>query len=183
MDWIIDHLRLIFVVGGALAWWLNQRKQTASEEVSPHKDATFEDPELAARTRQIREEIQRKIEQRAKGYTQPRPLESELATPPPIIREELPIRQPLRTATRIDAQRQAEILEEQATLMEKLSEAKAMRTNAQRRVEFEASIADHTVEALAQTRANVLGDLRAPAALRRAFILREVLGPPVALRR
>jgi hypothetical protein len=34
----------------------------------------------------------------------------------------------------------------------------------------------------AAARDRILGDLRDPEALRRAFVLREVLGPPVALR-
>jgi len=35
---------------------------------------------------------------------------------------------------------------------------------------------------LQKARTVVLDDLRSPQALRRAFVLREVLGPPVALR-
>ena len=49
------------------------------------------------------------------------------------------------------------------------------------RMDFEPCI--KAAEKRAATRDTVLGDLRSPDALRRAFILREVLGPPVALRR
>ena len=185
MDWILEHARLLFIIGGGIAWWLNQRKQAqAGEDASPKKDATFDDPDLAERTRKIREEIQRKIEQRARGYaneqsTLPRSVP---VVPPPVIREVAVVRPPVQSAARIEAQRQAEILEQQAALMEKLREAQTMKTGAQKRIEFEAATSDHSGDARVASRVLVLDDLRSPAALRRAFILREVLGPPVCLR-
>jgi hypothetical protein len=186
MDWIFDHLQLVFVVGGAIAWSLNQRKQAQAgdEAPPPEQEAGFDDPELAERTRRIREEIQRKIEQRARRYANEQPTlpHSEPVEPPPVIREVVVARQPVRAASRIEAQRQAEILEEQAALMERLREAELMKTAAQRRKLFEESTSDHSVAEQVAIRSTVLDDLRTPDALRRAFILREVLGPPVALR-
>ncbi len=178
MNWILDHLQLVLAVAGGFAWWLNQRRQ-ADKEPPPHESKTFEDPELAARTRRIREEIQRKIEQRARGYAEPAPTTaSAVDEPPPVIRD---VAVP-RGAGRLDAQRQAEILEEQAAMMERLREAEVMKAAAQKRLAFESATADHTPELLARTRSTVVDGLHDPAALRRAFILREVLGPPVALR-
>lgn len=191
MDWVSEHLQLIIAIAGVVAWWLNQRKKPQADGAAepPHQEKTFEDPELAERTRRIREEIQRKIEQRARGYAheQPKPVRPETAELPPIIREifaespPAPVTPP--AATRQEAQRQAEILEQQAALAERLQEARLMKAAAQKRTEFESTTADHTVEARTETRSTVLDDLRTPEALRRAFILREVLGPPVALRR
>jgi hypothetical protein len=172
-------------VGGSIAWWLKQRNEVKNgEETPPPEQASFDDPELAERTRKIREEIQRKIEQRARGYAHEQPTlpRSEPEAPPPVIREVAVPRQPIHAASRIEAQRQAEILEEQAVLMEKLREAQAMKAGAQKRTEFENATADHSGEARTASRATVLVDLRSPDALRRAFILREVLGPPVSLR-
>jgi len=186
MEWVLDHLRLIFVIGGGIAWWLNQRKQVQTgEKAPPPPEATFDDPELAERTRKIREEIQRKIEQRARGYAneQPELPHNEPAEPPPVIREVVVTRHPVRAASRMEARQQAEMLEQQAALVEKLREAELMKASVQRRRAFEESTADHTVEVQAVIRSAVLDDLHSPAALRRAFILREVLGPPVALRR
>ncbi len=185
MNWILDNLQVIFVVGGAIAWWLNQRRQgqTGEEAPPPHQEATFDDPELVERTRKIREEIQRKIEQRARGYANEQPtVPTEVTEPPPVIREVVVPRQPVHPGSRIEAQRQAEILEEQAALMERLREAETMKLAAQKRIVFEDSTADHSGAARTAVRSTVLDDLRTPAALRRAFILREVLGPPVALR-
>ena len=187
MDWIFDHLRLLFIVAGGIAWWLNQRKQAKNSEGGPppHQEVTFDDPELAERTRKIREEIQRKIEQRARGYATEQPKVPRASGPvemPTVIREVVVARPPVRTGSRMEAQRQAEILEEQAALMEKLREAELMKAAAKRRTDFEESTADHTAQARTAVRSALLADLDGPAALRRAFILREVLGPPVALR-
>ncbi|MES1194251.1 MAG: hypothetical protein ABUL65_00060, partial [Opitutus sp.] len=116
-------------MAGALAYWLNERRKAGQEEAPPpHVSKTFEDPELAERTRKIREEIQRKIDQRARGYVQPQVPVSPVTheSPPPIIREVATA----RTSHRFEVQRQAESLEEQAAMMEKLREAEVMKAAA-----------------------------------------------------
>jgi hypothetical protein len=194
MKWILDHIQFVVVLATAIAWWLNQRRQAkdAGEEAPPPERA-FDDPELAERTRRIREEIQRKIEQRARGHLPPAAGE-EAAPPelPPILRKIIaetapaPVAPrpapPARPAVRAAAQRQAEILEQQAALAERLREARRMKQAAQRRAAFERTTTDAVAAARAESRATVIEDLRDPAALRRAFVLREILGPPVALR-
>ncbi len=188
MDWVFDHLQFIIAAAGAVAWWLNQRRQgkDGAEEAPPHQEATFDDPDLAERTRKIREEIQRKIADRARGYSEEQPTMPQ-AEPdePPVVREVVILpAPPARRASTVhyETQRQAEILEEQATLVEKLREAQVMKAAAVKRALYEAKTADHSSEARTLSRSTVMDDLREPAALRRAFILREVLGPPVALR-
>lgn len=188
MDWVLDHLQFIIAAAGAIAWWLNQRRQgkDGAEEAPPHQEATFDDPDLAERTRKIREEIQRKIAERARGYSDEQPTVPR-AEPdePPFVREVVitPVPPVRRASTaHYEVQQQAEILEEQATLAEKLAEAQAMKAAAMKRAQYEAMTADHSSDARTLARSTVLDDLREPAALRRAFILREVLGPPVALR-
>jgi hypothetical protein len=189
MDWVFDHIQIIIAAAGAIAWWLNKRRQdsSASETPQQHQEGTFEDPELAERTRRIREEIQRKIAERARGYPTEQPtIPQEQSDEPPVVREVIvphvpPV--PRRSSTaHLEAQRQAEILEEQATLAERLREAELMKVASLKRVQYEAATADHSAAARSLSRSTVIGDLRDPAALRRAFILREVLGPPVALR-
>lgn len=187
MDWIRDHLQFVIAVAGAIAWWLNQRRQGQSEgeEASP-PDSTFDDPALAERTRKIREEIQRKIAERARGYPNEQPTQPHVEpVEPPLVREVVVTQappMPRQGRTALEAQRQAEILEEQATLAERLREAEQMKIAVQKRLRYEAATTDHSNEARSLSRSTVLDDLRDPAALRRAFILREVLGPPVALR-
>lgn len=182
MDWVFDHLQLIIVIAGSVAWWLNQRKQAQAGDEAPPPETSFDDP--AERTRKIREEIQRRIAERARGYPTEQPTRPHVE--PPVVREVMVTPAPLaarRGLSHTEAQRQAEILEEQAALAEKLREAELMKAAAQKRVRFEEATADHSEAALSLSRSTVLDDLREPAALRRAFILREVLGPPVALRR
>lgn len=203
MDWIFDNIWVLIAIASVIARVLMKRKEgdaAPGDQVPPAKEYEFEDPELAERTRKIREEIQRKIAERRGQHTQPpdlppvhtRPAQVERsreATPPPITLPEIfrdvmqpkpePVIQPPRRMMTVNM---AEEAERQAALMEKLKEAELMKTAAQRRVAFEASTADKEPAALQKARAGVLGDLRDPQALRRAFVMREVLGPPVALR-
>lgn len=186
MDWVLKHLQLIIAAAGAVAWWLNQRRQTqAADEPKPHPEVAFDDPELAERTRRIREEIQRKIEQRARAYTQQQPTaaEREPVTPPPIIREVVrrQVEPQPSLAAHLEAQRTAEILEQQATLAEKLRQAAEMKAAAMRRMQYENQVSSGD-QAAVVARGALGDDLRNPDALRRAFILREIIGPPVALR-
>lgn len=186
MDWVLDHLQIIIAIAGSIAWWLNKNRKGGGEESSPQPEASFDDPELAERTRKIREEIQRKIAERARGYANEQPTRPhDGPAEPPVVREAAvsPTPPGPRASTaHYEAQRQAEILEQQAALAEKLQEAQVMKAAAIKRAQYEATTADQTAEVQTQTRLMVLGDLRDPATLRRAFILREVLGPPMALR-
>lgn len=190
LTWIQEHLQLIFVVGGAIAYWLNQRKlarEGGEGEARPEEESDpFENPEQAERTRRIRAEIQRKIEERAGGR---RPAEEPRSAPelPPIFREILLERPapppPVRTGpSALETRRMAEILEQQAALAEQLKQAQEMKALALRRAKFEAEISSQATVARDERNVALAGELRDPVALRRAFILREVLGPPVALR-
>jgi len=186
MDWALHHLQLIIAIAGAVAWWLNQRRQEKAENTSSRPDAGFGDPELAQRTRRIREEIQRKIEQRAKEYMQPAPPVAGPAELPPVVREvyapeaEPAVRVPGGSA-RLETQRTAEILEQQAALAEQLRLVELMKAAAARRSQFETNISSGAA-ATAAARGVMDEDLKNPEVLRRAFVLREVLGPPVSLR-
>ncbi|HVZ65235.1 MAG TPA: hypothetical protein VG936_11735 [Lacunisphaera sp.] len=205
MDWISHNLQVIIAIAGAIAWWLTQRKRGDTTVDSEPAEKTFSDPELAERTRRIREEIQRKIDQRNRGMGQgagapaapvrPLPLPAgEVGLPglPPILRELIEVHAPeppvIRTAParptqdRAVVERQAEILEQQAALAEQLRMAKEMKEAELRRLQFEQSVADHESSRVAALRGALDDDLRSPESLRRAFLLREVLGPPVALR-
>src|SRR4051812_7162062 len=170
MDWILDHLRIIIAAAGAIAWWVNQRRQARDvDQVKPHKEATFDDPDLAERTRRIREEIQRKIEQRAKAYRDSVPTAPSREVPPPLVREaarrrveEPPvIAKPV--ATRAEAQKNAEILEQQAALAEKLRQAMELKAAAARRVQVESRMSNEETPTPV-ARAALTDELRDPAA-------------------
>ena len=207
MRWIFENLNLIIVIAGAIAWWLNQRaRERAGESADYDNDGTpevppreqFEDPELAERKRKIREEIQRKIEARRRsgeGYTRtdledsppeesfepPPVLPRRVAVePPPVVRRvEVPAPEP---GSLSGTRRMAELLEQQATLAQKLQQAKDMKAVVQRRVAFEQSTVDTRSSDRKENRRAVIAELRDPEALKRAFIQREILGPPLGLR-
>jgi len=185
IQWLIDNAWSLVIIVGVLMQLIQAmtKKKGGQEptEEQPPKEYEFEDPDLAERTRRIREEIQRKIEQRTQARVEPPADPAEVV--PPVIRE-VAVRPLASTGhTRLDSQRHAQILEEQAALMEKLQEATRLKAAVSKRLEFESATADHSTEKLADARSALLGDLSTPQALRRAFVLREVLGPPVALRR
>ena len=202
MDWIFEHIWLLIAIASVIARVLMKRNQADAAEGAkpPAKEYEFEDPELAERTRKIREEIQRKIAERRGQQTQSQALPPVQARPSPVerspntnqppatlsevVREVLqPRPEPMAPAARrIMAVNVAEESERQRTLMEKLKEAELMKASTLRRQAFEASTADKEPAALQESRAGVLEDLRNPQALRRAFILREVIGPPVGMR-
>ena len=190
MNWVADHLQVIIALAGGVAWWLNKNREKSGDAEPPRVDKTFDDPELAERTRRIREEIQRKIDQRAKGYATEQPTRpQEMAIPPPLVRQvqaPLPRAETARAiraaASHQEAQRTAEILEQQASLMEQVRLANEMKAASQRRTQFETEIGDKEEAAKSVVRSALGEDLRDPAALRRAFIMREMLGPPLALR-
>ena len=218
MRWIFENLNIVLVIAGAIAWWLNQRgREKAGQDADYDDDGVpearpkrgFDDPELAERTRKIREEIQRKIAERRKageGYTEPaRPAAAPLPPPPspqatrppvvispperrgprvpepPVVREV--VMTPRPPAPAAESRRMAELLEQQAALAEQLKQAEEMKAAALRRTAFERTTQDAGALARQGARATVLGELRDPAALRRAFIHREILGPPVGLRK
>ncbi len=190
MDWILDHLWVLLAAAAAIAQMLAKKKgQAGADDEAPPREETFEDPMLAERTRKIREDIQRKIEERRDGGALMRPepppeMASESVRElPPVVQEVFATpRQQRETADRVEIERQAEILERQTVLAEQLSQAQALKAGMQRRTEFETSISesDATND---RSRGALVVELRDPAALRRAFVLREILGPPVALKR
>lgn len=199
LAWVSKHMFTLVIIAGVIAQLIKavrgQKDADADAPAAP-PDRHFEDPELAERTRRIREDIQRKIEERRRaagqgGYVQPTPEPVEepdfgsADEMPPLVREVAVERapEPVRASTaRLEQQRQAEILEQQAALAEKMRELELMKSAAVRRSEFERATADTQTEQKIAARGSLLGELRDAGALRRAFVMREVLGPPVALR-
>lgn len=178
MRWILDNLQVVIAVAAALAYWLNQRKQAAAEEEQPgagQADDPFReqaaDPVEAERTRRIQDEIRRKIAERAGGA----PVNLPPVMPPPLFQPEPP---PARTAALAAASAQEAALQRQRDLDEQLRAVQASRRATQRRE----VIAQASSRAPSAARTALLGDLKGADNLRRAMVLREVLGPPVGLR-
>ncbi len=170
----------------------------ARRELSPaNRDGT--DPDEEERARRIREEIRRKIAER-RGQAAPAP-----EAPPPLPRfdpfrpvfqeDAAPVPPPLRPsepdAVRevVAAQEDVSALERQRRLAEQLEQLEAQRREARRQAARMQEERERGVSPAPAARAlgglgtrGVAAELRDPLALRRAFVLREVLSAPVALR-
>jgi len=189
VDWILDHLQIVIAIAAAVAYWLNQARKGASGGEETDNTPTFpapraEESEEAERARRIREEIRRKIAERARNV----PTRSLEPAPPPLFGDDTmaprPMAMPLapdpRPAPRNDWQAAA-VLEQQRKLREQMEALEQAR-----RAES-AAMAMPAMNLVPTTVPNPVGlamreDLKSKAGLRRAIILREVLGPPVALR-
>jgi len=137
------------------------------------------DPDVAERTRRIQEQIRRKIAERRGEPVAAEVLPVGPEMEPPVMLEEAPA-EPASTPTA------AAVLERQQQLANQMRALEHVRMSEQRRATQ--VTADLKTESesergmLTTSRGNLLEDLRDPASLRRAFVLREVLGPPVGLR-
>lgn len=194
MKWVLENIWMLVIIAGVVAQLLQSIKGKKggddADEATPRK-AEFGDSALGERTRKIREDIRRKIEQRQRSPREEVPVERQpeaLDELPPflreIVQEVMPERVPAMPAyaAQAEAQHAAEILEQQIALADRLRQVEAAKAAAQRRALLEQqTVAVATVERR-KNRGALLEDLRDPAALRRAFVLREVLGPPVGLR-
>lgn len=194
MKWVLENLWTLLIIAGVVAQLLQSIKGKKGGDdaggATPGK-AEFEDPALAERTRRIREDIQRKIEQRQRSPREAAPVERQteaLEELPPflreIVREVMPERAPpvSNRAAQAAAEHAAEVLEQQTALAERFRQLESAKAAAQRRSLLEQQTVAATTVERRKNRGALLEDLRDPAALRRAFVLREVLGPPVGLR-
>jgi hypothetical protein len=180
MDWVFDHLQILILVAVAVAGILKQLKKVP-EAGSGGRSASI-GPEAEERTRRIQEEIRRRVmERRGLAPVAPRPgEEEEEARPfppaPPMIEEIRPVRvEPSPDATALAEARIAAELKRQQEMLERV---RALEATQRSRAAVVAAAAVKATEP-AEGR---LPDLRSRGGLRRAILLREILGPPVGLR-
>jgi hypothetical protein len=201
MDWILRNLPLfifIFVVISIV------RAAMRAKEMQEKEGAREHDLERQRRIQEVQEEIRRKIAERRGEVSAPpplvtapqRPVERAPAGMPPTepyggggsirrIMEEVerklqppaPVPGPAKTR-RFD-------LERKINRAEDLKNAEDDRLALERRTLQQAAVRAETARQAASVSAvrnRLLADLRQPESLRRAFVLREVLGPPPGLR-
>ncbi len=185
MDWVLEHLQVLFLIAVAVVAILQKLKTAGRRE--PGGAPPGMDPDQAERTRRIQEEIRRRIMERRGVPPVPPPEEESAEAPPsfpeapPMIEEVRPFVVPpppesapvaLADAPAVAEVRSASDLEEQLTRqMQELVAA--------RRANAPALLAE--VPARTPAPARVLG-LRQAETLRQAVLWREILGPPVGLR-
>lgn len=222
MNWVLDHLQIIIVVAGAIAYWINQRnREKAGQEADYDEDGIPEnrpapraetrelsprnregtDIDQEERARRIREEIQRKIaERRGQAHAPSAPA----APPPPlptfdpfrpVFQEEArplppPLRPPEPVTPRepVAAYDDTAALERQRRLAEQMEQLEEQRREARRAAQRAFDSTEQQAATTQTAQAAGLGarllsaELRDPRTLRRAFLMREVLDAPVALR-
>jgi hypothetical protein len=181
MDWIVEHLQVLFFVAIAIVAILQKLKVVRPGENPPGEPQAG--PEDTERTRRIQEEIRRRImERRGLVPLAPPPQEVAEATqdsPPPIIEEVRPVvvaRAPMVSAEVEATTSASQEFERQQQLIGQFRELEASRRAST--VTVPGSMAAEVAAPVYR----MLPDLRSPRGLRRAIVLREVLGPPVGLR-
>jgi len=212
MDWILDNLQIIIAVAGAIAYWLNARSKEKTGEPADYdgdgKPDVNTQPQGSMRepaetfdedysTRRIQEEIRRKIAERNGGGEQMPPMlpSAPHAEPSNWDQEHERRRGQLAEAQRAEAQaRRAEDEEEAATALERqnalasqLAALQARKAEAGREanavwMKQPDPTSASAVGAGSRDGVGLLGELRNARSLRRAIVLREVLGAPVGLR-
>lgn len=201
MKWVLEHLQIIIAVAAAIAYWLNQRRQAAAEDEPPASPREMSDQtEQAERTRRVQDEIRRKIAERRGGAVPPpvtataAPRERlpkmipPLQVPPlepfggPVRRRIFPAHPPVIVA---DEAAEKAALARQARLAEQMRVLEAERQAEHRRAQEIAERHRQEAEpvvAPAFPLGNLRDQVRDPRELRRAIVLREILGAPVGLR-
>jgi hypothetical protein len=203
MEWILENFgKLLPVLLAVLYFWLNSKKRHPDAQEAEDADG----PDEAERARRIQEEIRRRILERQRGDSSGPHVE-----PPVLVEESLhqPQSRQVRSTGQQDVREavfdpyeidnryeedqqwsdQREVLERQAKLAKRFEEARRL---AETRKASQAQIGSSmrnaarppSVEwAINPLRAALMRDLRGRTGLKRAILLREVLGEPVGLRR
>ena len=208
MDWVLEHLNVLLVVAGSIAYWINQRRREKMGEPADYDEdgipenrpltplAKPDETEEAERTRRIQEEIRRKIMERRGGPVPP-PVPSqpsrpafpreappvERSAPPPLPPPVPPSLKPVVERVDVYTTEPAEdvVLRRQRELMEKLRELETTRRQEPHPLHAGAQ-AFSSPQVGAGTTREAIAELRDPRTLRKVIIQREVLGPPVSLR-
>jgi hypothetical protein len=211
MNWISEHLQLILAIAGAFAYWLNQRREAAAakeEEAKNPTPASMAEAEVedSYRAEQVREEIRRKIAERRGGAPIPEPAferneppvfeEKRFQLPPigrtlepidtfggpsrPLVRRAESVR-PIEPPVIVASETLEASLQRQEQLATKLRELTEQRAMVARKAAAVA-VTDAAAVESAREGTELRHDLRDARSLRRAMVLREVLGTPVGLR-
>lgn len=207
MDWIFKNLVQLATVVFVIVSIVRAIRQSRDAQ-ERHDDETVDSDEQR-RTREIQEAIRRKIAERRGGSvpptTAPDVFQRTEAPPQPVrpspeasplptgplgdfgrrVLDQLERKLPPPEPSRLPQVNRREV-ERQEQLAEQLRLAEEAKIQASRRAAHLAAEQRAALQAETALRAvarkQLLGELRDPENLRRAFVLREVLGPPVGLR-
>lgn len=201
MDWLIDNFgKLLPIILMVVYFWMNAKKKGSEEEEPAAGEG---DPDQVERARKIQEEIRRRILERQRGDApQPRVL-------PPVLVEQ-GLHQAQEKTVRsgetwsaeptgevyeraVQQSDYAQVLERQVQLAERLEQARRLTSRNQAAMDRSRTVSAMKTMPLRQApelfrssvnplRLTLLRDLADSQGLRRAILLREVLGEPVGMR-
>ena len=172
MEWILKNLELILWIAGPIAIWINQRArqkrgqaadydEDGIPEITPSLTPPADDVAREARARRIQRELMRQLQQNQSQPPSPPPPPTpagyRLASPA-ARSENPPARQKIRSGSR-----------PKPAASTQLTSPPPLPSQSRRTV--------------GRKPINLLPELRNPEAIRKAIVLREILGPPVALRK
>ena len=187
VEWLLGNKELLVVLFAAAVWLLNRigaaQKKNAARP-GPAKPAESE-AEEAERTRRVQEEVRRRIaERRALAQSEAAPAAPAMPEPfePPRIGEEAP---PAEAVAAPEYDEEA-VLARQRNLESQLVALEAAKAAALAQAKAAAAAPRPGSRGPARSPATayaLLADLQDPSAVRRAIVLREILGAPVGLRR
>jgi hypothetical protein len=188
----MEHNIWVVVFAGIL-WLVQTLKKKGAQPRAAEPDA-----DEAERTRRVQAEVQRKIAERRAGRAAPPvaparyegPLPSPVAAPRPVAQpswRERPARQvPIQIDEPAPAAEEAEEAEEAAALARQQRLAEQLRAlneaNRAAQTRQSAAITASVAPAADLPAGGWLAELRQPQGVRRAVLLREILGPPVCFR-
>ena len=198
MDWILNHLFIVVFVAIGVANMLAKAKKAGAQQRPSQPAPGSLDRDTTERTRRVQEEIRRKIAERSGRLpASPPPMDSSPSAgpPPQNIFQELArqmaeakrIAELQQRAQAAEAQSQQRMEDEQKSreLAETRHLAEAQRTLQRQPQAVATAVADGATDQKTtgvSARDKLLADLREPDSLRRAWLLREILGEPVGLR-
>lgn len=209
MKWVLEHLQIIIAAAAAIAYFINKSRGATEERPDGNKretSAAHESEEQAERTRRVQAEIRRKIaERRGVGSEQSQPAAARERIPPLVRPTQTPpldpfggpMRRIIRELEEAAEKRfepqpdpeeaaRAAVLERQQRLAAEVRALEAERLEEQKRTQEIVAMA-RVARANADRPAlvpvvDVRSGLRNARELRRAIVLREILGAPVGLR-
>jgi len=205
MRWVLEHLQVLIVIAGAIAYYVNQRRRQREglppeEEEGGAFDTGSMEAEEAERTRRLQEELRLKREQRA-GAVPPvqqpsrpvRPQAPRPAAPPPVFQDPLaemmkdiakrlapvPVPAPVSGPT---AEEQA-VLQRQRELELRMQDLEVQRRATLAKASAVAlGVAGEEPRRAESQSGSWLRDLQDPRQIRRAVVMNEILGRPAGLR-
>ena len=187
-DFFVDNLYVILILASVIASFFGKKEGAGKKSKTPRGKS--QDPELVRRTKEIQEEIRRKILDRQSQASEevtvePLPQSPLTEEAPPVFSEPVlrpsvsPPQQksepfPLSTAAKLDQQRDEirKMQEQVAQLQKKPLPSEKEQTNSPKLAKK---------PSITSLQKDIISLSQRPKALRKAVLYREIIGPPVAL--